>query len=177
MHYITYIVLMLASISSYAAKQDIFQGSWYSEGVVYSFINDSLYVDEIGNEGDIYTYKYKDGIITAISSLGDEFSFKIDKISSDKIKIKFDGERPFVLDKVFNYDLDKMESPGYSTRMFDTYKVYYNKQTLYKQADSYYGVSNNTDFKIKYDFIELNYKQYQEFLKHFKNKIYNIKDV
>ena len=109
MHYITYIVLMLASISSYAAKQDIFQGSWYSEGVVYSFINDSLYVDEIGNEGDIYTYKYKDGIITAISSLGDEFSFKIDKISSDKIQIKFDGEIPFVLDKVFNYDLDKME--------------------------------------------------------------------
>ena len=109
MHYITYIVFMLASISSYAAKQDIFQGSWYSEGVVYSFINDSLYVDEIGNEGDIYTYKYKDGIITAISSLGDEFSFKIDKISSDKIQIKFDGERPFVLDKVFNYDLDKME--------------------------------------------------------------------
>ena len=109
MHYITYIVLMLASISSYAAKQNIFQGSWYSEGVVYSFINDSLYVDEIGNEGDIYTYKYKDGIITAISSLGDEFSFKIDKIFSDKIKIKFDGERPFVLDKVFNYDLDKME--------------------------------------------------------------------
>ena len=109
MHYITYILLMLASISSYAAKQDIFQGSWYSEGVVYSFINDSLYVDEIGNEGDIYTYKYKDGIITAISSLGDEFSFKIDKISSDKIQIKFDGEIPFVLDKVFNYDLDKME--------------------------------------------------------------------
>ena len=39
---------------------------------------------------------------------------------------------------------------------YDTYKVYYNKQTLYKQADSYYDVSNNnTDFKIKYDFIEL----------------------
>ena len=30
---------------------------------------------------------------------------------------------------------------------------------------------------LKYDFIELNYKQYQEFLKHFKNKIYNIKNV
>ena len=116
MHYITYIVLMLASISSYAAKQNIFQGSWYSEGVVYSFINDSLYVDEIGNEGDIYTYKYKDGIITAISSLGDEFSFKIDKIFSDKIKIKFDGERPFVLDKVFNYDLDKMEFKNIKSR-------------------------------------------------------------
>ena len=73
--------------------------------------------------------------------------------------------------------IEKDNSSVYSNRMFDTYKVYYNKQTLYKQADSYYGVSNNTDFKIKYDFIELNYKQYQEFLKHFKNKIYNIKDV
>lgn len=74
--------------------------------------------------------------------------------------------------------IEKDNSSGYSNRMFDTYKVYYNKQTLYKQVDSYYGVSNNnTDFKIKYDFIELNYKQYQEFLKHFKNKIYNIKNV
>ena len=74
--------------------------------------------------------------------------------------------------------IEKDNTPGYSTRMFDTYKVYYNKQTLYKQADSYYDVSNNnTDFKIKYDFIELNYKQYQEFLKQFKNKIYNIKNV
>ena len=74
--------------------------------------------------------------------------------------------------------IEKDNTPGYSTRMFDTYKVYYNKQTLYKQVDSYYGVSNNnTDFKIKYDFIELNYKQYQEFLKQFKNKIYNIKNV
>ena len=71
--------------------------------------------------------------------------------------------------------IEKDNTPGYSTRMFDTYKVYYNKQTLYKQADSYYGVSNNnTDFKIKYDFIELNYDQYKDFLKHFK---YNIKDV
>ena len=100
---------MLASISSYAAKQDIFQGSWYSEGVVYSFINDSLYVDEIGNEGDIYTYKYKDGVISTISSFGDKFSFKIYKISNNKIKIKFDGEKSFTLKRVFNYDLENMK--------------------------------------------------------------------
>ena len=69
-------------------------------------------------------------------------------------------------------------SSSYSNRMYNTYKIYYNKQTLYKPTDPYYGLSNNkTDFKLKYDFIELNYKQYQEFLKHFKNKIYNIKDV
>lgn len=73
----------------------------------------------------------------------------------------------------------KIDRPtGYANRMYDRYKIYYNKQTLYKQPDSYYGLSNNnTDFKLKYDFIELNYEQYQDFLKHFKNKIYNIKDV
>ena len=66
----------------------------------------------------------------------------------------------------------------YSNSIYYTYKIYYNKQILYKQPDSYYGLSNNnTDFKLKYDFIELNYDQYQDFLKHFKNKIYNIKDV
>lgn len=63
-------------------------------------------------------------------------------------------------------------------RIYNIYKIYYNKQILYKQPDSYYGLSNNnTDFKLKYDFIELNYDQYQDFLKHFKNKIYNIKNV
>ena len=69
-------------------------------------------------------------------------------------------------------------SSGYSNRMYNTYKIYYNKQTLYKPTGPYYDLSNNTTgFKLKYDFIELNYKQYQEFLKHFKKKIYNIKDV
>ena len=106
---IIYLVLTLTSISSYASKQDIFQGSWYSEGVVYSFVNDSLYIDEIGNEGDVYTYNYKDGVINTVSSFGDKFSFKIDKISSNKIKIKFDGEKSFVLNKIFNYDLDNMK--------------------------------------------------------------------
>ena len=74
--------------------------------------------------------------------------------------------------------IEKDNTHGYSNRIYNTYKIYYNKQILYKQPDSYYGLSNNnTDFKLKYDFIELNYDQYQDFLKHFKNKIYNIKDV
>ena len=74
--------------------------------------------------------------------------------------------------------IEKIKYSGYSNSIYDTYKIYYNKQILYKQPDSYYGLSNNnTDFKLKYDFIELNYDQYQDFLKHFKNKIYNIKDV
>ena len=97
---------------------------------------------------------------------------------SIKIKKKYDYIKTQV-DQIIPISsiisIEKDNTPGYPTRMFDTYKVYYNKQTLYKQVDSYYGVSNNnTDFKIKYDFIELNYDQYQDFLKHFKNKIYNI---
>ena len=40
-------------------------------------VNNSLYIDEIGNEGDIYTYKYKDGVISTVSSFGDKFKFKI----------------------------------------------------------------------------------------------------
>ena len=103
------LVFTLASISSYAAKKDIFQGSWYSEGVVYSFVNDSLFIDELDNEGNVYIYKYKDGVINIVSLFGDEFSFKIDKISPNKIKIKFDGEKPFVLEKVLNYDVKNMK--------------------------------------------------------------------
>lgn len=106
---IIFLMFMLASISSYAAKQDSFQGSWHSKGIVYSFVNDSLYIDEIGNEGDIYSYKYEDGVINATSSLGDKFSFKIVKISPKKIKIKFDGEKSFTLKRVFNYDLENMK--------------------------------------------------------------------
>ena len=68
--------------------------------------------------------------------------------------------------------IEKDNSSGYSNRMYNIYKIYYNKQTLYN-SDFHYGL-NKTDFKLKYDFIELNYEQYQDFLKHFKNKIYNI---
>ena len=106
---IIYILFILVSISSHAAKRDIFQGSWYSKGIVYSFVNNYLYIDEIGNEGDIYTYKYKDGVISTVSSFGDKFKFKIYKISNNKIKIKFDGEKSFTLKRVFNYDLENMK--------------------------------------------------------------------
>ena len=106
------IILLIGVISfyiySFGSKHDVFQGSWISNSVVYSFQNDSLYVDEINNEGDVYKYKYQNGIVKVIDSFGDEFYFKIDKISSNKLKIQFEGEKPFILNKVTNYDLDKM---------------------------------------------------------------------
>lgn len=101
---------------------------------------------------------------------------------SIKLKEKYDYIKTqdgqiIPISSIISIEIDR--PTGYTNRMYDRYKIYYNKQILYKQADSYYGLSNNnTDFKLKYDFIELNYDQYQDFLKHFKNKIYNIiKDV
>ena len=106
------IILLIGFISFYiygfGSKHDVFQGSWISNSVVYSFQNDSLYVDEINNEGDVYKYNYRNGIVKVIDSFGDEFYFKIDKISDNKLKIQFEGEKPFILNKVTNYDLDKM---------------------------------------------------------------------
>ena len=45
--------------------------------------------------------------------------------------------------------IEKDNTRGYSNRIYNTYKVYYNKQALYKHVNPYYDVSNNTDFKIK----------------------------
>ena len=106
--FIIFLMFMLTSIMAYASNKDVFQGSWYSEGVVYSFVNDSLYIDELGNEGDVYTYKYENGIVHSENIFGDELSFKIDKISPNKIKITFEEEKPFIMKRVFNYDLDNM---------------------------------------------------------------------
>lgn len=99
---------------------------------------------------------------------------------SIKLKKKYDyiktqDDQIIPISSIISIEIDR--PTGYSNRMYDRYKIYYNKQILYKQPDSYYSLSNNnTDFKLKYDFIELNYDQYQDFLKHFKNKIYNIKE-
>ncbi len=105
---LTSLICIIFGFSIFANKHDAFQGSWISNSTVYSFQNDSLYVDEINNEGDVYKYNYKNGIIKAIDSFGDEFYFKIDKISNNKLKIQFEGEKPFILNKVSNYNLDKM---------------------------------------------------------------------
>lgn len=67
-------------------------GSWKIENVVYTFTNDSLYVDEIGNEGDEYTYSVKKVddfiIVTAISDYFiDTFKFIVNCLSSEKMRI------------------------------------------------------------------------------------------
>ena len=51
---LTFLICIIFGFSLFTNKHDAFQGSWISNSVVYSFQNDSLYVDEINNEGDVY---------------------------------------------------------------------------------------------------------------------------
>jgi len=45
---------------------------WQNKKVRYTFVDDSLYVDEIGNEGDCYTYKLIGNCIYLTDELGKE---------------------------------------------------------------------------------------------------------
>lgn len=67
-------------------------GTWKIENILYTFTNDNLYIDEIGNEGDEYTYSVKiiDDfiIVTAICEyLDDTFKFIISCLSPEKMRI------------------------------------------------------------------------------------------
>ena len=43
---------------------------WQKKNVRYTFVNDSLYVDELGDEGDCYTYELKDNCLCLTDELG-----------------------------------------------------------------------------------------------------------
>ena len=43
---------------------------WQNKHVSYTFVDDSLYVDEIGNEGDCYTYELKGNCLYLTDELG-----------------------------------------------------------------------------------------------------------
>ena len=55
-------------------------GSYINKNIVYSFVKDSLYIDEIGIEGDAYVYDYvkDDSTVRAYNNL-DEINFKVEK--------------------------------------------------------------------------------------------------
>jgi len=43
---------------------------WQNKKVRYTFVDDSLYVDELGNEGDCYTYELKGNCLYLTDELG-----------------------------------------------------------------------------------------------------------
>lgn len=66
---------------------------WKNKKVIYTFVDDSLYIDEIGNEGDCYTYK----LIGNCLYLTDELGYPSAKIiivlmAKDYVWILIDNE-------------------------------------------------------------------------------------
>ena len=57
---------------------------WKNKKVIYTFVDDSLYIDEIGNEGDCYTYK----LIGNSLYLTDELGYPSTKIVIAKMTKK-----------------------------------------------------------------------------------------
>ena len=86
-------------------------GSYINKNIVYSFVKDSLYIDEIGIEGDAYAYDYikDDSTIRAYNNL-DEINFKVLYNNNDTIKIKYiDSEKIYTFVKINNYDIRNMK--------------------------------------------------------------------
>lgn len=86
-------------------------GSYINKNIVYSFVKDSLYIDEIGIEGDAYVYDYTkdDSIVRAYNDL-DEINFKVLHNDNDTIKIKYiDSEKIYTFVKINNYDIHNMK--------------------------------------------------------------------
>lgn len=82
------------------------QGSWKIDNTVYTFEQDTLYIDEINVEGETYTYYIKDSIIYAKSIFGDLIKFKIANVNNKKLKLIYfteDYTDSFTLSKVDNY--------------------------------------------------------------------------
>lgn len=86
-------------------------GSYINKNIVYSFVKDSLYIDDIGIEGDAYVYDYikDDSTVRAYNDL-DEINFKVLHNDNDTIKIKYiDSEKIYTFVKINNYDIRNMK--------------------------------------------------------------------
>lgn len=102
-------IISLFFITSIFAEVNEFYGSWQTDNVVYTFTEDSLYIDEIGNEGDCYKYSIDANKVVAVNSLGDTISFMINLIDTSDINIVFnvDGlSDSFNLRKIYDYDYE-----------------------------------------------------------------------
>ena len=101
-------VVCLSIVNVYCAE---INGSYINKNIVYSFVKDSLYIDEIGIEGDAYVYDYTkdDSTVRAYNDL-DEINFKVLHNYNDTIKIKYvNSEKRYTFVKINNYDIHNMK--------------------------------------------------------------------
>ena len=76
---------------------------WKNKKVIYTFVDDSLYIDEIGNEGDCYTYKLIGNCLYLTDELGDaSVKIVIHKMTKKHVWIlvytcDFNCERPKII--------------------------------------------------------------------------------
>ena len=101
-------VVCLSIISVNCAE---INGSYINKNIVYSFVKDSLYIDEIGIEGDAYVYDYvkDDSTVRAYNDL-DEINFKVLYNDNDTIKIRYvNNEKIYTFVKINNYDIHNMK--------------------------------------------------------------------
>lgn len=102
---ISIIATIFVSCSMFASELD---GSYANKNIVMSFVGDSLYIDEVGIEGDAYEFKCKNNIVTAYNSL-DNIYFKIVRKTKNAIYITYDNKKIYKFVKVCNYDIKNMK--------------------------------------------------------------------
>lgn len=66
---------------------------WQKKNVRYTFVDDSLYIDEIGNEGDCYTYKRIGNCLYLTNELGDKSVIVIAKMTKKHVWILIDNKK------------------------------------------------------------------------------------
>ena len=103
--------LFVVCLSIISVNCAVINGSYINKNIVYSFVKDSLYIDEIGIEGDAYAYDYvkDDSTVRAYNNL-DEINFNVLYNDNDTITIRYgNSEKIYTFVKINNYDIHNMK--------------------------------------------------------------------
>lgn len=88
-------LIILSSCSSKASNiKDEAQGVWTNDTINITFTSDTIYIDEIGNEGFGYTYTFQENTNTfVLSNDFDTFDIIVTKVTKDSLTYKIKEDR------------------------------------------------------------------------------------